>query len=77
MDTLRAELTPPHQERVCAFREVDEKVAPSGTGQNYDFVLQSQEFLTVSVAANMDLFSYFFTFSDFSYHLSYIKRTQF
>jgi hypothetical protein len=30
MDPLRAELTPPHQGRVCAYREGDEKAAPSG-----------------------------------------------
>jgi hypothetical protein len=29
-DPLRAELTPPLQERVYAFREGDEKAAPSG-----------------------------------------------
>jgi hypothetical protein len=30
MDPLQAELTSPHQGRVCAFREGDEKAAPSG-----------------------------------------------
>jgi hypothetical protein len=64
--------TPPGRNLSCSSTFPGENQHPPSTGQNYDFVSQSKKFLTLSVAANMDLFSYFF--NDFSYHLSHIKR---